>query len=331
MAKHNDRLRAILSKLSNTLDELLNEEDDFPGTTTGAENQDLGVGCVVLSLPEQIQVQAARTAIRHNPRNAGGYAPMRMVQSEVDHPEKLRIALSVDKFWGRTPRTITVSFMEQTSTELRNRILSHMNAWSKTACISFAYVASQGTVRISRAGSEFKSYIGTDVLHVNLNFPTMWLGQFSMSTPESEYLRVVRHETGHTLGFPHEHLRKEVIARLDPHGCYAYFARGGWNRQMVDSQVLTPINSMSILATSIDEQSIMCYSMPGSCTKDGKPVLGGEDISDTDYWFAGHIYPKPGASLASLMQSSAMPGMVQHQGQTTPDQSQFLDTALEID
>ncbi len=36
-----------------------------------------------------------------------------------------------------------------------------------------------------------------------------------MQTPESEYHRVVRHETGHTLGFPHEHMRKELVEKID--------------------------------------------------------------------------------------------------------------------
>ena len=328
MGIDSDRLRAILSKLSNNLEELLNDDAE---PENEKEDDVVRAGCLVLALPEKIQLQAARTAIRHNPRNAGSDSARRVVQSEVDHPEKLKIAISVDKFLGRTPRTITVSFMDRMGFEARYRILSHMNAWSKTACISFAYVANQGTVRISTAGTEFKSYIGTDVLHIDPNFPTMWLGGFTKNTSESEYLRVVRHETGHTLGFPHEHMRKEVIARLDPRGCYEYFGRGGWGTEMVNSQVLTPINSMTLLATSIDEQSIMCYSMPGSCTKDGKPVLGGKDINDTDYWFAGHIYPKPGASLASLMQNAATPGMVQRQEQYKPDMSQFLETPRDVD
>lgn len=46
---------------------------------------------------------------------------------------------------------------------------------------------------------------------------------FSMTTPESEYKRVVRHETGHTLGFPHEHLRQEIVNDIDPDKAITYF------------------------------------------------------------------------------------------------------------
>ena len=68
----------------------------------------------------------------------------------------------------------------------------------------------------------------------------MNLQGFTMNTRESEYHRVVRHETGHTLGFPHEHMRRELVARIDPQRAYAYFlATQGWDRAMVDAQVLT--------------------------------------------------------------------------------------------
>jgi hypothetical protein len=36
----------------------------------------------------------------------------------------------------------------------------------------------------------------------------------------------------------------------------------------------------------------MCYQIPGSITKDGKPIPGGKDINPTDFAFAASIYPK---------------------------------------
>jgi hypothetical protein len=51
----------------------------------------------------------------------------------------------------------------------------------------------------------------------------MNLQGFNMSTLESEFRRVVRHETGHTLGFPHEHLRRQLVDNIDPGRAYAYF------------------------------------------------------------------------------------------------------------
>jgi hypothetical protein len=115
-----------------------------------------------------------------------------------------------------------------------------------------------------------------------------------MATPESEYKRVVRHETGHTLGFPHEHMRKELVARIDRQKAYAYFlATQGWNHAQVDAQVLTALDDASIIGTPADQTSIMCYRLPGSITKNGQPIIGGIDINATDCGFAGRVYPRP--------------------------------------
>jgi hypothetical protein len=153
-------------------------------------------------------------------------------------------------------------------------------------------------VRISRAAGGYWSYLGTDILHISTSRQTMNLEGFTMNTPESEFKRVIRHETGHTLGFPHEHMRREIVALIDREKAYDYFRRTqGWSQSMVDQQVLTPLDERSIFGTPTDQTSIMCYQLPGSITKDGNPVLGGTDINPTDSSFAKRIYPVPVATL----------------------------------
>jgi hypothetical protein len=39
--------------------------------------------------------------------------------------------------------------------------------------------------------------------------------------------------------------------------------------------------------------SIICYQIPGTITKTGKPILGGVDIDKSDYAFPAKIYPNP--------------------------------------
>jgi hypothetical protein len=128
-----------------------------------------------------------------------------------------------------------------------------------------------------------------------------------MDTPDSEYLRVVRHETGHTLGMPHEHMRKALIARIDPQKAYAYFLETfNWSKTTVDQQVLTPLDEKTLMATPPDQTSIMCYQLPGTITRDGEPIVGGTDINATDFAFAGKIYPKnPVAPAHALAAKSA--------------------------
>lgn len=188
--------------------------------------------------------------------------------------------------------------METTPTDLRTRIISHMNAWTKTGGVSFAWTSGTGQIRISRGGGGYYSYLGTDVLLIPKNRQTM-------NTPESEYKRVVRHETGHTLG---EHMRKALVARIDPQKAYDYFWRTyRWDKATVDEQVLKSLDERSLMATLPDQTSIMCYQLPGSITRDGKPIIGGTDINATDYAFIGKLYPKVGAAL-TMPEGAAVTG-----------------------
>ena len=262
------------------------------GTPPFNETVAHNIGCSIKPLPTRLLRTAARTAMKVNPVNAPVFGPTAEVSADLVS-EPLALTVVVSKYWGVFPRRLTVSFMEPTAADLRTRIISHMNAWNRTCGISFVETSGIGNVRISRGAGGYWSYLGTDILLIPLNRPTMNLQGFSMNTPESEYKRVVRHETGHTLGFPHEHMRRELVNRIDPQKAYSYFlATQGWNKQTVDQQVLTPLNEATIFGTPADQTSIMCYQLPGSITRDGLPIVGGLDINATDYQFAGQIYPK---------------------------------------
>jgi hypothetical protein len=257
------------------------------------------LGCTPRSLPERLLIEAAATARKINPMNAPLANPplagrgAGMALAGVQDP--MRIAVLTSKYWGPASRRLTVSFMEATPTDLRNRIIAHLNAWADRGSISFVWTQGTGQVRVSRGAGGFWSYLGTDILHIPRNRPTMNLEGFTMSTSEREYRRVVRHEAGHTLGFPHEHMRRALVARIDREKAYEYFLRTqGWDRQTVDQQVLTPLDERSIMATPADQDSIMCYQLPGSITKDGQPIRGGLDINRTDADFVARIYPKAG-------------------------------------
>jgi Astacin (Peptidase family M12A) len=305
MTKSEKQLRDALARIADVASQAVggmttngsNETVDEP--KAGETEFDPNAGCSIKQLPTRLIAKAAQTAITINPVNAPAMGAMANLENaDVLTPEFL--TLLVSKYWGPTPRRLTVSFMEATSLALKNKILSHMNAWAARECISFVLTNGTGQVRISRGGGGFYSYLGTDILHIPANKQTMNLQGFTLATPDSEYRRVVRHETGHTLGFPHEHMRQELVNRIDPQKAYAYFLQTqGWNKATVDAQVLTPLNQASIFGTPADQTSIMCYQLPGSITKNGLPITGGIDINATDYAFAGQIYPIPGHSPAA--------------------------------
>jgi hypothetical protein len=269
--------------------------DDAPAPEATPEGE--FIACTPKFLPRQLARAAARTAIAENPVNALLlHGPARAALRDVPLTPQ-HIALLTPKYWGAAQRQLTVSFMESTPADLRDRLISHMNAWSARCGISFAFTQGAGDIRISRGGGGYWSYLGTDVKHIPAARQTMNLERFTMSTPESEYRRVVRHEVGHTLGFPHEHMRREIVQRIDPAKAVAYFGRTqGWDAQTVREQVLTPLDEASLMATPADETSCMAYQLPGSICKDGKPVIGGTDINESDFAFAAKIYPKQGGT-----------------------------------
>jgi hypothetical protein len=250
--------------------------------------------CTIRILPKELWASAAETAIKINPANAPAVHQLKMAMPDtVIEPDKL--ALLTAKYWGVGGVRLTVGFMDNPPADLRARILSHMNAWGIFGNVQFIETTQNPQVRIARtAGDGFWSYLGTDVLSIPANRPTMNLDSFSMSTPDSEFFRVIRHETGHTLGFPHEHMRSEIVDGIDREKAIAYFMRTqGWSRDQVIAQVLTPLNQSALISTAhADPNSIMCYWLPAEVMKNGTAIPGGRDIDTQDGQFASQVYPR---------------------------------------
>lgn len=244
------------------------------------------IGCTLKFLPEDQWHAAAITAIAANPMNA----PSFVMPGEVSTPK--RIAVLTDKKWPTTGVKLTVQFLDNPDAATRSMILDHMNAWSAYCNVAFVETNQQGQVRIARGNTGYWSYLGMDVLHIPAGQPTMNLQGFTSHTPVSEYKRVVRHETGHTLGFPHEHARAAIVALLNRPAVYAYFKQfQNWDRQEVDDQILTSLDESKLMGTPVDVDSIMTYQFPGSLTLSGQPIPGGLDIDPSDGAFAGSLYP----------------------------------------
>lgn len=256
------------------------------------------ITCTPKSLPPDLWIAAAQKAVEINPAN---YPPPGQIARAFGRmaPEPRQIAVLIGKRWQTAGVRLTVSFLDSPPVDLRTRILTHMNAWSQSANVQFTESSTDPQVRIARLDwppdyAGYWSYLGTDILSIPADQPTMNLQGFTMDVTESEFRRVVRHETGHTLGFPHEHMRRELVNKIDPVKAISFYGvTQGWNPDDVYRQVLTPIEDISLLGTvNVDTQSIMCYQIPGTITIDGIPIIGGLDIDELDYNFAATIYPK---------------------------------------
>ncbi len=261
------------------------------------------IPCSILELPDSDTVAAAEQAVKINPVNAPDVTRIlalfataiqegRLKKEEVTSPQFL--ASITTKYWGTGGVKLTVGFLEPTSIELRNKFLQYMNLWNaKGANVNFVYSNTDPQVRITREQSGYWSYLGTDILRINRSQPTMCFQGFTINTPDSEWMRVVPHEAGHTLSFPHEHLRQEIVNRLDPARTLAYFKQTqGWSAATTKANVLEPIDPSTITATpTAQETSIMAYRLPGAITKDGKPIEGGTNITDMDYQFVATLFP----------------------------------------
>ena len=111
-----------------------------------------------------------------------------------------------------------------------------MNAWGKAANVLFTETNGTGKVRIARLDSPeemagYWSWIGTEILEIPDDEPTLNLEGFTMGVSDAEFRRVVRHEAGHTLGFEHEHMRGDLVSRIDRAKAIAFYDRTRAGRQ----------------------------------------------------------------------------------------------------
>ncbi len=275
------------------------------------------VTCTPKSLPRSKLHEAAARAFSENPSNRPPVEKLlRLVPGFAPTPDA--VAVMRGKYWGKRAVRLSVSFLDNPPLALRRRIVEHMNAWQRRADVRFALADRDGDVRIARLDDAehggYWSYVGTDILAIDADQPTMNLEGFTLATEDAEFRRVVRHEAGHTLGFVHEHMRSELVARIDREKAIKYFGKTqGWSREEVEAQVLTPIEHGSLLGNPTpDPDSIMCYQLPSAILEAGAPpILGGADITESDHAWAGKLYPTPSPTpveLVTLEPSDLDPG-----------------------
>ncbi|MEO7962973.1 MAG: peptidase M12, partial [Gemmatimonadaceae bacterium] len=147
--------------------------------------------CRPRSLPLHKLPSAARRAVEVNPANAVEHRRVaRTPLGRFGGPA--RIAVVIGRRWPAKGVKLSVKFLDSPPVALRTRILKHMNAWSKTANVHFAETRGTGEVRIARLDAPddvagYWSWIGTEILEIDADQPTLNLDSFTLKTPESEF------------------------------------------------------------------------------------------------------------------------------------------------
>lgn len=260
------------------------------------------LGCTIRTLPPELAIEAARVAVDIFPANRPAVQQFASMipgdGGDVLVPQF--IAALTTKYFGPQPRVLPVSFHgADVAPTVRNKIIEYLNRWD--CGLTYAWTAGVGKVRIGFERSGFWSYLGTDILMIPEDRPTMNLQGFDSLGywPESEWRRIVPHEGGHTAGLVHEHLRRAEVERLYRERVIARMKREqGWSEAQVISQALTPVEESSLIPGPVEDDSIMCYRFEPEDTIDGRGIAGGSDITANDRKFMLAIYPKAAGPVA---------------------------------
>lgn len=259
--------------------------------------------CRPVVLPREYSGGAIEAAVAENPANRAPPMAVSVMGLFAAPQEPLppeHLAVLVSRYWGPAGVVLPTYFMDGPDAATKSEILKHLNLWHTegNANCSFVETHDQSTslVRIDRdPEGGYWSYLGTDCKVIPLSQTTMNLAGITARTDPAELMRVVPHEGGHALGFPHGHALPEVIADLDPAKVIPYYQREtGWSELMIRQQILTPPNASDLAGTlgaADNRVSIMTYPFPAKVTRSGRAIPGGLRPTPQDYATAAKLYP----------------------------------------
>ena len=201
-----------------------------------------------------------------------------------------RMAIVTQTMW-KPSTVIKVRFVDGLD-EVKRKVEEVAHGWEDHASVRFDFGDhADAMIRISFEHEGSWSFLGTVAQQIPASEPTMNYGWLTPDSEDKEYSRVVLHEFGHALGAIHEHQSPDVRIPWDKEAVYAYYARQGWSRTQVDSNLFRAYSPEGIQFSRFDAQSIMLYAVDDALTVGDWSVGWNTELSEQDKAFIRSQYP----------------------------------------
>ncbi|KAF2186140.1 zincin [Zopfia rhizophila CBS 207.26] len=225
--------------------------------------------------------------------------PSEQLRDDIS-PEPLHMVVDDNLLW-ENGQIVRIKFLDDLS-ELQDKVKNIIRGvYQPLVHLTLEFVdGGQSDIRISfNEALDSHSFVGTAARCKKPEEHTLNL-RVKTSTPQNTLERHVLHEFGHALGALHEHSSPNCPINWDDEKVYRSYKHDlGWDKKLVDLNVLRKESSADIRSSPFDPTSIMMYSFSPNLTRNGPFTRVNSGLSETDKYFISHAYPKPKEGQAS--------------------------------